>query len=120
MPDIKEILAAAKPRERTVKVCIAGDVAGEVERLEAELAQVSEDWEPSDLAEAHPGRAISERIRDLRVEMRAAEVPFLIRYIGDEAYSDLLAAHPSTDPQEAFDSRTFPPALIAASCIDPK
>jgi hypothetical protein len=119
MPDIKQILAAAKPRERTVKVCIAGDVAGEVERLEAELTQVSEDWEPSDLTQVHPGRKISEQIKALREQMRAAEVPFLLRYIGDEEYSLLLASHPSTDPQEGFDSATFPRALIAASCVDP-
>jgi hypothetical protein len=90
-----------------------------VERLEAELSQVSADWEPIDLSDVHPGRAISQQIKGLREQMRAAEVPFTMRYIGDEAYSNLLAAHPSTDPQEAFDSRTFPPALIAASCIDP-
>lgn len=119
MPNITEILAQATPRERTVKVCIAGELAGQVEALEAELAQVSEDWQPSDLSEAHPGRKISEEIAQLREKMRAAEVPFLLRYIGDEAYSDLLAAHPSANPQEAFDSQTFPRALIAASCVDP-
>lgn len=119
MPDITAILKAAKPRERTVKVCIAGDLAGEVERLEAELAQVSEDWQPADLTEKHPGREISEKLAELRAKMREAEVPFLLRYIGDEKYSSLLAAHPSSDPQEGFDSVTFPRALIAACCVDP-
>ncbi|MGY4930310.1 hypothetical protein ACWD7T_04170 [Streptomyces sp. 900116325] len=119
MPDIKAILKAAKPRERTVKVCIAGDLAGEVERLEGELAQASEDWQPTDLTDEHPGRKIAAQIAELREQMRGSEIPFKLRYIGDEAYSSLLAAHPSKDPAEGFDSVSFPRALIAACCVDP-
>ena len=116
---IEDILARARPRERTVPVCLAGDLAGEYESLEEELRKVSEDWEPSDLAEAHPGRAIAERMRALKEQVHAAEVQFKLRYIGDKAYSDLVAAHPSKNDDEAFDSESFPRALIAASCIDP-
>ncbi|MFF7610748.1 hypothetical protein [Streptomyces lavendulae] len=120
MPDIKKILKDARPRERTVKVCIAGDLAGEIERLEDELREVSEDWQPTSIADSHPGRAISQRIAELREQIRGSEVPFLLRYIGDEAYSSLLAAHPSQNPrEEAFDSVTFPRALIAACTVDP-
>lgn len=119
MPDIKDLLAKARPRERTVKVLLDGQLAGEIERLEAELREVSEDWQPSDLTEQHPGRKVSEQIAKLREKVKASEVPFLLRNIGDKAYSDLVAAHPSTDPNEAFDSVTFPRALIAASCVDP-
>lgn len=119
MASIEDILAKAKPRERTVMVCIAGDVAGELDRLQDELSRVSSDWEPQDLTDVHPGRALAEQMKALREQARAAEVPFLLRYIGDKAYSDLMAAHPSSDDSQAFDSETFPRALIAASCVDP-
>ncbi|MGJ5898546.1 hypothetical protein ACSCBZ_42410 [Streptomyces niveiscabiei] len=119
MSDIEEILKAAKPRQRTVQVCVRGDLAGEVEQLADELSRVSEDWEPSNIAEAHPGRAIAARLREARELAKAAEQPFTLRYIGDRAYSDLLAAHPSDNDNELFDDRTFPRALIAAACIDP-
>ncbi|MET8658149.1 hypothetical protein [Streptomyces griseus] len=119
MPDIKALLANAKPREGSTKILLDGQVAGEIERLEAELLQVSEDWQPSDLTEQHPGRKISERIAKLRKQAKASEAVFRFRYIGDEAYSSLLAAHPSKDPNEGFDSVSFPRALIAASCVDP-
>jgi hypothetical protein len=120
MPTIKDILAQATPRERTVMVCIRGDLAGEAARLAAEVARASEDWEPADLAEVHPGRELAAQLKAVREQVKAAEVPFLLRYIGDKAYSDLLAAHPSTKPdEELFDSVTFPRALIAASCVDP-
>ncbi|MFJ4916055.1 hypothetical protein [Streptomyces sp. NPDC088726] len=119
MPDIKALLAKAKPRERAVKIMLDGALAGEIERLEGELLTVSEDWQPSDLAEQHPGREIAAQIAALRETARESEAEFRFRYIGDEAYSSLLAEHPSTDNNQAFDSESFPRALIAASCVDP-
>jgi hypothetical protein len=116
---IEEILARAKPREKTIRVCLAGDLAGEAERLQDELSRVSEDWEPDDLTAVHPGRAIAEQLKTVHEQVRAAEEPFVFRYIGDRAYSDLLAAHPSENSQEAFDSEAFPRALVAASCVQP-
>jgi hypothetical protein len=102
-------------------VCIRGDLAGEAERLAEELSRVNEDWEPSDLTEVHPARAIAAQLKEARDAARAAEVPFTLRYIGDKAYSDMLAAHPSTEDSDMlFDSTTFPRALIAASCVDPE
>jgi hypothetical protein len=119
MPKIEDILKRAKPRERTVQVCIRGDLAGEAERLADEIARTSEDWEPADLTEEHPARALSAQLKTVRDQVRDAEVPFKLRYIGDRAYSDLVAAHPSEKEEELFDSVTFPRALIAASCADP-
>jgi len=119
MASIEDILAQATPRERTVKVCIRGDLAGRMEELQDELARTSTDWEPSDLSEVHPGRAIAEEMKALREQVKSAEVPFTLRYIGDKAYSDLLAAHPSENENELFNSETFGRALIAASCVEP-
>lgn len=119
MPDISDILARVKPREVPARICLAGDVAAEVEALQDELARVSEDWEPADLTDVHPGRSAAQKLAAARDLMRAAEVEFRFRYIGDRAYHDLLAKHPSSDPAHVFDSDTFPTALIAASCIDP-
>jgi hypothetical protein len=116
---IEDILAKAKPREKTVMVCIRGDLAGEAERLQDELSRVNEDWEPADLGAVHPGREIAEKLKAVHAQVREAEEPFLLRYIGDKAYSDLVAAHPSDNDQEAFDSESFPRALVAASCVQP-
>lgn len=118
--DISEIIAKAKPRERTVRICIAGDLAGRAEELGEKLARSQEDWEPDSLTDVHPGRAIAEEMREVREQVRAAEVPFTLRYIGDKKYSDLIAAHPSDNDNEMFDDGTFPAALIAASCVEPE
>ena len=120
MPDITEILKAATPRQRTVKVCVRGDLASEVERLTDELANVSQEWEPQSIADEHPGRKIAAELKAAQETAKAAEVPFVLQFIGDRAYNDLLAAHPSDNPNELFDDRTFPTALIVASCTDPQ
>lgn len=119
MASIDDYLAEAKPRERTVMVCLRGDLVGRAENLQDELARVSSDWEPQDLTDVHPGRELAVQLKELREQMKAAERPFTMRYIGDKAYSDLMAAHPAKDDNQAFDSETFPRALLAAACVDP-
>ncbi|MFF5186467.1 hypothetical protein ACFY30_22270 [Streptomyces sp. NPDC000345] len=119
MPDIGDILKQATPRQRTVQVCVRGDLASEVERLADELGKVSKEWEPASIADEHPGRRLAAELHKAQTAAKAAEVPFVLRFIGDRAYSDLLAAHPSDDPAELFDEQTFPKALITAACADP-
>ncbi|MEV8046380.1 hypothetical protein AB0P02_21405 [Streptomyces griseoluteus] len=119
MASIEDILKEATPRERTVRVCMRGDLAGEAERLSEELSRVAEDWEPSDLTEAHPGRELAAKLKAVRAEARESEVPFTLRYIGDKAYSDLLAKHPGEEEGQLFHPTTFPRALVVASCVDP-
>ncbi|WP_416976721.1 hypothetical protein [Streptomyces sp. T028] len=118
MPDIKEILAKAKPREHTVRICLAGDLAAEVDRLEAELSAVS-NWQAQSIADKHPGIEIAEKIAAARERMREAEVEFTFRALGAKAWSDLVAQHPSAKEDESWDEETLPPALVAASAADP-
>lgn len=118
MPDIKDILAQTKRREHTVRLCLAGDVAAEVERLEAEL-QATQSWVQQSLADAHPGAEIAKRIKEARERMEAAEVPFTFRALGAKAWSDLVAQHPGKEKDEAWDDETLGPALVAACAVDP-
>lgn len=37
-----------------------------------------------------------------------------------KAYRELVEAHPAADDSLKWDQDTFPPALIAASCVEPK
>jgi hypothetical protein len=117
--DIAEVMKKATPRERTVIVCVAGDAAAEVDRLEAELARHSQGWQPASLADKHPGEKIARQIEAARQRMREAEVEFRFRAIGHKAWSDLVAEHPSGNAEQRWNTDTFPPALIAAACIDP-
>lgn len=118
MPDIAEILTKARPREHSVTLCLAGDVAAEVDRLEAELRAVGQ-WQPGSIADEDPRRELAERIQAAREKMRDAEVTFTFRALGARAWSDLVAQHPSQNKDEAWDAETLAPALVAASAIDP-
>lgn len=120
MPDIAEILEAAVPRERTVGVCLAGDLAGEVDRLQAELAGFSEGWQPTSMGDTDPRLDLVQRINSLRDKMRAGAVEFHFTALGHITYSRLIAAHPApAGSAEPYDPGTFLPALLAHSCTDP-
>lgn len=119
MPDISELLAGASPRELTVQVCLAGDAAGELEALEAELGQLGE-WHPTSLGEANPALGLQERIDAARQRVREESVEFRFRALGHRAYSNLLAAHPAPEgSKEPYDAGTFLPAALAACCVEP-
>jgi hypothetical protein len=119
MPNIKEVLAKAKPREHTVRICVAGDVAAEYDRLEAELTSTAQ-WQPQSMAEANPSTALAERMVALQEQMREAEVEFTFRALGKLAWSDLVAQHPSSIEGELVDADSLAPALVAACAVDPE
>ncbi|MBM9621031.1 hypothetical protein [Streptomyces zhihengii] len=124
MPNIEEILKRAKPRQKSVWICVAGDLLSEVDRLERELREVGEGWSPDSLASCDPREKIAKRIKTVREAMKKAEVEFVFRSIGDRAWSDLVAAHPPKKQgpggqQLAWDPDTFPRALVSASAVDP-
>ncbi|MFH8752935.1 hypothetical protein ACH4GK_17930 [Streptomyces rimosus] len=119
MPDITEIIKRAKPRETTVTLYLAGDEAAEVERLEAELAGLSDTWQPDSLGAKNPGEKLAKEIAAARKRLKASAVEFRLRALGRLAWSDLVAAHPSKDKAQAWDPETFPQALLAACCVEP-
>lgn len=120
MPDITDILKRAKRREKSVFLCLAGDEVAEIERLERQLASLADTWQPDSLAGADPREKISKQIKAVRERMRKAEVEFKLRALGDKEWSDLVAAHPGKERQQAWDPETFPKALVSACCVDPE
>jgi hypothetical protein len=120
VPDITEILKRAKPRETTVPIYLAGDVAAELERLERQLADVGGDaWAADSLADTDPREPIARKIEAARKKLKASEVEFRFRALPDKGWSDLLAEHPAKEEGQLFDAATFPRALIAACAVDP-
>ncbi|GFH34288.1 hypothetical protein [Streptomyces pacificus] len=119
MPNLKDILAKARAREHTVRICLAGDVAAEVDRLEAELAGLSQ-WQQESLADKNPGLELAEKIKAARERMKEAEVDFTFRALGAKAWSDLVAEHPGKDSDESWDAESLAPALVAACAVDPE
>ena len=119
---ITDILAMKKPVTKTITVQLDGELAEEITELVEELR----------LAERSDGRenkldrapAIKLKLENLRVKAQATSVSFTFQSIGRVEYDALLELHKPT-PQQIkekmqFNIDTFPAALVAASCTEPK
>lgn len=116
---MKDILAGVKPVEKSVTLCLAGDLNGQFEDLERELAAAVKAPQVS-LATVGAEREIAERMEALRERMTASEVVFTFRAISARKWSDLMAEHPGrTGKDEAFNVESFPDAMLAACAVDP-
>jgi hypothetical protein len=124
VPTAAEIEAGWQPTKVRATVCLDSDLVLEIERLEESLARETKLDDTTNRAPLAPG--IAARIVELREQAKAAEVEFVFASIGRRAYSDLLRAHPATEEQSeaagarlAWNTDTFPPALLAAACVEP-
>jgi hypothetical protein len=124
VPTAAQIEAAWQPTKVRATVCLDSDLVLEIERLEEQLARETRLDETTNRVAVAP--QIAADIMALREQAKAAEVEFVFASIGRRAYSDLIRSHPATDEQsEAAGARllwntdSFPPALLAASCVEP-
>jgi hypothetical protein len=120
---------AKKAHRRTrlsVTATLRGDLVDEVDRLEEEMRAAAE----VDKAENRDAVAprIAERIQDLQAEAAESEVVFTFEGLGRGAWAKLIASHPprTDDEQDSYggtklpyNPETFPPALMAACCVEP-
>ncbi|MGH3010180.1 MAG: hypothetical protein ACRDLM_12350, partial [Gaiellaceae bacterium] len=122
MSDIETLIAAAKPAEQSVTLCLRGDLNVKIEDLEREL-EAAKGWKPGSLADTDPARELAEQIEATREEMREHSHVFKFRAVAPKAWSDLLALHPPRKDNDAdglFNLQTFPSAVIAACAIEPE
>lgn len=117
---------ASTPVETSATVCVRGDLALEHERLEAELQRAQQEDLRENRAPVAP--QIAQQIVDLEAELAEYQVEFRFRGLGRKAFTDLIAAHPVTPEQQEqagdvdlpWNVETFPPALVALTCVEPK
>jgi len=123
-----DILAAKKPNKRTIDVVLDADLAGQIRLKEQELAQLKN----------RRGKSLADGIGPLEVELdelyeTAADmaVTFTFQDIGRKAFDTMVLAHQPTPEQKKhiaemgggileYNIETFPPALMAASAVDPE
>lgn len=125
MSEIKDKLRLAKRRQATEPVCLRGDLAGEYDDLERQLAELPS----SNKLGGDPERArITAEMERLRAEMQEGTVPFTLRALADTPYQRLVDAHPprregdevnANDARWGFDWSTFPRALIKVCTVEP-
>ena len=112
---IDDVIATAKPVERVVAVCVAGELVGEYEQLKVELENLG----PVRTLGGGRDTEIRARLAELEGEMKARTFDFRFRALPAKAWSDLMAKHPDKAGKRLFDVDAFPPAAIAACCVEP-
>lgn len=118
---IRDIIATAKPAERSVSLCLRGDLNGEVETADRELQAALKEPATQTLAGNPRINELAMLIESLREQMKDSAETFTFRAIPPKAWSDLVAAHPGRkDKQEAWNTETLPGAVIAACAVSPE
>ena len=120
MADIEEVLGRVVRAERTVEVCVRGDLAEKVRQLHEELAAAM----LYDLEHNEPDTApeVRDRIDEAKAEADTATVTFKVQGIPSSEWRRLVAEHPPADDDLdgwRWNLETFPPAALAAACLDP-
>ena len=111
----REILNSAKRREKTVRLCLRGDLVAEFEALEARLADltIGVGWGNGDDATAE----VAERLTAIRAEMLEDTVTFTFRALKRIAWDELNAKH--TGENGLLNVDAFAPELVQLCLVDP-
>lgn len=125
--DFKARLKAAKLPERTVPICLRGDLAAQFDELERQLAE-SLRTPAASLAGDGSGE-IAERMEELRRQMLDDTTPFRLRAMPKPRWRQFVGEHPPRKGDDGeVDERdriigvnvdSFYTALIRASVVDP-
>lgn len=127
MTDLKTLLTEARLPERTVPICLRGDLVAELEEIERQLEDVNR--RPADSLAGTGSGELIDRIEALQDEMRASTVTFRLRALPKPQWRALLAEHPprrdaqdnplQDDAAAGVNLDTFFDAIIRACLVDP-
>lgn len=124
-PSTKDRLAAAKLPERTVDICLRGDLQAEWEDLHRQLADAeAAAAKDKRLNSSGSVRDIAQQITTVQDQMRAETIVFRMRGMGRKAWDKLMKAHPprkdhDDDTQLGYNADTFMVALIRECTYSP-
>lgn len=127
-PDFARLLADAKLPEKTVPVCLRGDLVADFEAADRELEQAQK--KPSTSLAGSGTATLLERLEALEAEMAEHTYTFRLRAMPRHAWRELMAAHPprkGDDGELVIEDRitganrttVFEP-LVRASIVDPE
>lgn len=126
--DFASKMAGARTPERTVPVCLRGDLVAELEDLERQAQQARANRSPS--KEDATAAELVEQIRAKQDEMREATEVFRLRALAPRKYRALREKHPPRRDDEGepdrgdvslgFNRDTFPHVLIPLCTVVPQ
>lgn len=126
--DFRDLLKQAKLPERSIPICLRGDLTADHEAAERDLEAAQR--RPVDSLAGNGVGPLVERIEALEAEMAEDTYPFRLRALPKPTFRALVAAHPPRRDPETGDvnaddaplnlnRETFFDALIRACVVDP-
>jgi len=119
---ISDIMAKKKAVTKEVAIQMDGEIANQIAQLRQLHTSARDADRLSNDTDKAPG--IQEQIDELIVKSEKTVVIFKFRSIGRPRYDELVMAHKPTKDQKKegsdFNPETFPPVLVAESCVDPE
>jgi hypothetical protein len=126
---VADLLAQAKPAERTIRLCLRGDLQAQWEQLDRDRAKAQGAASGDSLA-GSPAVAIARQMETLRDEMEASTIVFTVRALTRKQFQGLKAAHPGRrdqkgdivedDRDQDVNTQTFWEPLIRACTVEPE
>lgn len=117
--DARTLIASARRRESTYRLCLRGDLLAEHERLERELEAATQGGASAATLSTIAADLAADVTR-VEGEIAASTVTLTFRALPRREWELLLDSHPArADRTEAFNVSTLPVALVAASLADP-
>lgn len=129
MKNFKEMLGQAQRPERSVEICLRGDLVAEFEQVERELKALQR--QVTDSLDGGGAGDLIERLEALRGEMKEHSYPFRFRALPRPEFRALVRAHgPRKDPETGevmeadryigVNTETFFDELIRRGVVDPE
>lgn len=131
-PDISEIIRRKKPNEKQVEILLEPVLKSAIEEKEKEVDRAMRlERSGRKSIDQKAASTLQEELDAMLEEARENSVIFHFRDIGRKNLDQLVLKYPPTEEQKAlwkaegnqgtlgYNLETFPPALIAACCIDP-
>lgn len=127
--DVNDLIDSAQPAERTILLCVRGDLVAEFENLDRERAEAEAQTSTDSLAGGGgKAREIAERMEKLRELMRESSILARLRAMPRKTFNNLVAQHPprrdddgqvNPDDSIGVNVTTFFDPLIRACWVDP-
>ncbi len=119
-PSLDSMLDSARLAERSVELCLRGDLQADFEDVERQLREARTEQNDTRLTSGAEAKALAEELELLREQMTDSMITIRLRALPKLKWTKLLVEHKSDDPKQAFNADTFVPALLKLSVVDPE
>lgn len=122
--DPKATIAAARLPERSVELCLRGDLVAELQELQRDLVDAQREDEVHASLDGGAPVEIAQKIQALREEMLEYTLVLTLHALPRRKWTGMVAAHPPRDGNDAdkvmgLNQETFFDALVRACVVEP-